>query len=293
MRWLISCAIFLTACSAPPPPTPTASKTPTPVASPTVDHLTSQVLQVGYVLEVPQGARRAAVLFQAVGSDEILFEGSTEPFEAASLVKLPILAELYRRAEAGELKLSDKMVFEERFRVGGSGDLQKEPAGKSYTLEELGTLMITVSDNVATDMLLEKLGMAAVEIEAHNLGMKDTTVRRTIYDFAAIDQGRDNVVSARDMAAFFSLLDKLPGGPQMRKILTEQKRNEMIPAGLPKGTKVAHKSGELTGILHDCGIVSTPHGDYILVLMGEWDDREQGVAAWKKLSADVYKAFNR
>lgn len=260
------------------------------MTTPTPDPLPGRVARVKAVLRLPEAFPRSAVLFQAIGSDEVLFLGDPGAFEAASLVKLPILAELYRRED---LKLTDRMVFEERFRVGGSGVISEGPAGKSYTLDELGELMITVSDNAATDMLLERLGMAEVEIYARQVGMNDTTVRRTIYDFAAIDEGRDNVVSARDMLAFFGQLDNLPGSKRMRQILENQKRNEMIPAGLPKGTRVAHKSGELTGILHDCGIVSTPHGDYILILLGEGADRETGVQAWKKLSSEVYHAFNR
>lgn len=280
-------ALLLVSCSAPPPTprTPPPPPPPPPIAAP------RQLPKI----DLPQSARRCAVIFQEVGSEPVLELGSDRPFEAASLVKLPILAELYRQAQQGKLKLSDRMVFEERFRVGGSGILQQEAAGKSYSLEELGRLMIIYSDNVATDMLLDKLGMQAVEEQAHRIGMRDTTVRRTIYDFAAIDQGRDNLVSARDMLVFFQQLaaGKLPGSAAMRKVLEQQTRNEMIPAGLPRGTRVAHKSGELTGILHDCGIVSTPRGDYILILLGEFDDREPGVAAWKKVSKGVYDAFNR
>ncbi len=233
--------------------------------------------------------------FQQPGSGKGLWLGEQRPYEAASLVKLPILVELYRRAEAGQLSLDEEMTFEERFRVGGSGEIGQGPAGTRWKLADLGRLMIVKSDNVATDMLLERLGMDSIQRAMKELGLEDTTVQRTIFDFSAIDEGRDNLTSTRDMVRLLALIsdNKLPGSQAMRAVLEQQTKNELIPAGLPPGTRVAHKAGELTGLLHDAGIVSTPRGDYILVLLGEFPDRETGVATWKGVSSRVYRAFTR
>ncbi len=265
---------------------PSASATPTPRFEDRTESVKKAIgqLQPG-----------VAVGFQQLGSEKILLLGEQRSYEAASLVKVPVLVELYRRAEAGQLSLDEEMTFEERFRVGGSGEIGQGPAGTRWKLAELGRLMIVTSDNVATDMLLERLGMESIQRSMGKLGLQDTTVQRTIFDFAAIDAGKDNLTSTRDMVRLLAMIAKqeLPGSEAIRTVLEQQTKNELIPAGLPPLTRVAHKTGELTGLLHDAGIVSTPKGDYILVLLGEFPDRQTGVATWKALSARVYRTFTR
>lgn len=289
-------AILLVGCSNAPAPSPTPPLATTPSASasvppsPRFEDRTDSVKKA-----VGQLQPGVAVGFQQLGSEKRLLLGEQRSYEAASLVKLPILVELYRRAEAGQLSLDEEMTFEERFRVGGSGEIGQGPAGTRWTLAELGRLMIVKSDNVASDMLLERLGMDLIQRSMGELGLQDTTVQRTIFDFEAIDAGRDNLTSTRDMVRLLALIadQELPGSKAMRTVLEQQTKNELIPAGLPPLTRVAHKTGELTGLLHDAGIVSTPQGDYILVLLGEFPDRQTGVATWKALSARVYGAFTR
>lgn len=236
---------------------------------------------------------RAGIVWRHVPSGAEAAVGAAESFEAASLVKLPILVELFRRVEAGGLQLNEELVFDEEFRVGGSGVLKDRPAGTRVRLDELARLMIVESDNAATDMLLEKLGPDRIEAAMQGLGLRDTTVRRRIFDFEAIDAGRDNLTSPADIARLLDLIarDEVPGAAAMREILAGQKRKDMIPAGLPPGTPVAHKTGELTGVLHDAGIVTSPGGDYIVVLMGqEFPDREGAIRAWADASRRLWKA---
>lgn len=206
-----------------------------------------------------------------------------EVFESASLVKLPILVELYGRG----LDLSEEMVLEDRFRVEGSGKLKSAETGTRWTLEQLAQLMVAESDNIATDMLLERLGLDTITPAMKKLGLKDTTVERTIFDFAAIDAGRDNRTSASDTALLLEKMARgeLPGSAAMLKILETTRRRDMLPAG---GGKVAHKTGELTGVLHDAGIVD---GRYVLVMLAQgFPDRDAQVQAWAKLAGQVYKA---
>lgn len=306
MRPLLPALLVLAClgCGAPPAapdPTPVPMSSPAPVSSPSpspspspTPALDRAAVQKAVEASAREFPGRAGVAWRHVPSGAEAAVGATESFEAASLVKLPILVELFRRVEAGELKPSDELVFDEEFRVGGSGVLKDRPAGTKVRIDELARLMIVESDNAATDMLLEKLGPDRVEAEMQRLGLRDTTVRRRIFDFAAIDQGRDNLTSPADIARLLGLIarDEVPGARAMRDILAGQKRKDMIPAGLPPGTPVAHKTGELTGVLHDAGIVSAPGGDYVVVLMGqEFADRDGAIRAWAEASRRLWKAL--
>lgn len=271
---------------------PAASPLPSPSASPApaVDRAAVEAAVVRSAREFPG---RAAIAWRLLDGGPQVTVGADEVFESASLVKLPVLVELYRRASTGELDLEEELEFTEEFRVGGSGRLKDQPAGTRWRLAELARLMIVESDNGATDMLLHRLGASSIEKSMASLGLEDTAVRRRIFDFAAIDQGRDNLTSAADTARLLAGIGtgELPGSEAMRKVLLGQQRRDMIPAGLPPGTPVAHKTGELTGVLHDAGIVSGPRGEYVLVLLGQdFADRDEAVRAWASASRRIWEA---
>lgn len=213
-------------------------------------------------------------------------------FESASLVKLAILVELARRLEAGACKPEDTLVFEERFRVGGSGHLQKEPAGGRYRLDDLAEWTITESDNVATDMLFDYLRLPSLEPAMRALGLQQMTVRRTIFAFDEIDRGRDNLISAADLAQLLGKIARkeLPRSDWMLNILQKTHRHDLIQASMPKELQVAHKSGELSGFLHDGGIVYTTP-PYILVILtrANKDDSEKFI---RGLSSEIYQAVS-
>lgn len=209
-------------------------------------------------------------------------------FEAASLVKLPILVELGRRFQEGSCKREDTLVFEERFRVGGSGVLKERPAGQAYSLTQLAEWMIAESDNVATDMLLEFLKMDQIEGHMRQLGLKQVTVQRKVFAFEEIDRGRDNRISAEDAARLMAMIGRgeLPEHAWMLEILQKTRRRDLIQAGLPQHLKVAHKTGELTGFLHDAALIYASR-PYLLVILtqGEGPDCEEFI---QSLSRDVY-----
>lgn len=223
------------------------------------------------------------------GSGSVRHRSDTR-FESASLVKLPILVELARRIEAGEVHAEDPMIFEERFRVEGSGVLKKRPAGGKYSLQQLAEWMITQSDNVATDMLLERLGMNTVEDAMERLGLRNTTVQRTIFDFGAIDRGRDNLISAADAATLLRGIGegRLPRSEWMLEILTHTKRHDLIQKRLPSDLRVAHKTGQLQGVLHDAALVFLPEQAYVLVVLTQGAPEAEAEKFIQELSADVY-----
>ena len=235
------------------------------------------------------GRSGVVVGFARDGPESWVEHRSEEPFEAASLVKLPILVELARRIESGELGREDTMVFEERFRVGGSGVLQQRPAGEVCTLEQLATWMIAESDNVATDMLLERLGLATIHDRAQKLGLRATTVERTIFDFAAIDSGRDNRVCARDAAWLLAEMaaNRLPGSGWMLEILEKTRRRDLLVAGLPAGVRVAHKTGQLEGFLHEAVLV-LEEPEVLMVVLTAQSGEEEARDFMKTLAKQVY-----
>ena len=154
--------------------------------------------------------------------------------------------------------------------------------------------MITQSDNTATQMLTDFLTKEALNKSTTNLGLTGTTINRDIYDFAAIDQGRDNYITARDAAFLMKEIarDELPGSKEIHAVLERQRRNDMIGKGFPEDLKVAHKTGELNGILHDVGIVYAPKGSYVLVLLSDGvSDKQKGIEVFANLSQDILKVY--
>ena len=113
------------------------------------------------------------------------------PMRSASLIKLFIMAEAFAQIHAGQLNPADRLAFSESDRVGGAGLLQELPAGTSRTLLELIELMITESDNIATNLLIERLGMAQINARIQTLGYQDSVLRRRMMDFAAAAAGQE------------------------------------------------------------------------------------------------------
>lgn len=238
---------------------------------------------------------KCSIVFIDLDSAQTVELRPEEPFESASLVKLVILVELYRQFQEGLHSPDDLLTLESRQKVGGSGSLQQAKEGSKYTLEELAELMITESDNTATQMLTDHLGRDLVHQSAKNLGLEHTTFQRDVYDFSAIDRGQDNLTSAKDMALLLQMLahNQLPGSNHMHEILEGQKRHDMIGDGFPEDTKLAHKTGELTGLLHDAGIVYAPQGAFVIVMLGDdITDREAARKTWSNLANELFSHYS-
>lgn len=230
------------------------------------------------------------------GSGREIAVNAERRFPTASTVKVPILFALYRKAAAGEIDLQERVTLEAAHRTAGSGVLQDLDLGLQPTIHDLATLMITVSDNQATDMLYHVLGDAYIQQVATEVGMIDTrtprTVRALLYDMVGMDErnpahtydmnrellragarnasgwslgvGDDNDVSTpRDMV---TLLARIYRGDDpshaacdaMVDILKRQKFNTILPLLLPAEIETAHKTGSLHGVRNDVGIVYAP-----------------------------------
>lgn len=202
---------------------------------------------------------------------------------AASTMKVPVMIEVFRQAEAGRFSLDDPILVKNTFtsildsssyEIEDDSDVEVyDKLGQRVPIRYLVERMITVSSNLATNLLIELVGADSVQATIEKLGTERMRVYRGVEDLPAYRAGLNNTATARDLAV---LMDKLGRGeavsPEadraMREILLRQQYNETIPAGLPEGTPVAHKTGFITGINHDAALVmpqDTP--PYTLVIL--------------------------
>lgn len=225
------------------------------------------------------------VAFHEIASGDSLFINADDSFHAASTMKVPVMIELYRRIDAGGLRLDQRVLLVNQFGsiVDGSPyplDAGADSDSAAYALvgqrvpvSELINRMITRSSNLATNALIELAGAANANATAHALGAKNIRVLRGVEDTKAFQAGLNNTTTARDLAVLLEAIETGRAASRascdaMRDVLLHQEFNGEIPAGLPAGTKVAHKTGWITGVLHDAAVVY-PAGrkPYVLVVL--------------------------
>lgn len=195
------------------------------------------------------------------------------PHYAASTMKVAVLAALYRAAEAGAIDLDAPVPVHNRFASALPGaadftcarDYDNDPTvwarlGARAPLRWLAHRMITQSSNLATNLVIAQVGLPAVAEVWREAGARHSVTARGIEDFAARDAGRDNLVTAADLAALLGAIatGRLAGPAacaEMLDVLLAQQRREDLPAGLPPGTRIAHKNGWVRGIRHGAGVV--------------------------------------
>ena len=208
------------------------------------------------------------------------------PVVAASVIKLPILVEAFRQARDGLLSMDEAFSIRPEQKMPSCGALTYLHDGLTVTLRDLCVLMIIVSDNTAANLLMDRLGMDAVNAGMRALGLKETTLRRKLFDEAASARGIENPVTAGEMGA---LLEKMYRGEcvskeadaDMLSILRDQRLNGKMPFFL-HGIKIAHKTGEDKGITHDVGLVYAAH-PLILCFTAQHTD----VPAFERLIQDM------
>jgi beta-lactamase class A len=204
-------------------------------------------------------------------------------FPSASVIKVPILAALYREEAAGRLSWQEVISLTEAAKVPGSGVLRELHAGLPFTLEDLARLMIVVSDNTATNLLIDRIGTTAVNDLLAGLGYQTTRLGRRMYDFEARDRGLENRCAAGEMTAMLVQLEQgtlVSTAPSeaMLEIMKRQGYVHKLPRLLPPDTTVANKTGEITGVSHDVGIIYAPTGPIALSVLTE-GARDRVVAA--------------
>lgn len=220
--------------------------------------------------------------------------GSTQ-HASASMIKLVVLAALFDKVAAGEIDLAAQVEVKASDIVSGTGTVQDDGPG-TYELQELARRMIADSDNTATNVIVDLIGMDAVNEEASKLGLTGTVMARKMMDMVAADQGMRNRMTSDDAATILNLIasGKLVN-EQMSELamsfLLQQTINAGLTDAIPAGVQVAHKTGELNQAEHDGGVVLAAH-PYVLVVMTEGIDNYLGVSVIADVSRAVYVATN-
>ena len=239
------------------------------------------------------------VAIEDLATGDHFFLHEDEVFAQASSIKITVLANLYLQAQQGKLKLSDLYTVQSSDLVPDSdimGGLT--PGVTRLTLRDLATMMVAVSDNSATNVLIDRVGMQNVNAMLDSLGLTHTRLRRKMMDLQAAKEGRENISTPREMMA---LLDAIYHG----KVLNQQStadffkmlstnKDSWIPRDLPADLKVANKPGSLEAVRNDSGVVFVEGRPYVICVMTAFLRNERdGEEAISKISLETWRMFDR
>ena len=213
-----------------------------------------------------------AVVYQNLTTGEGFSIEGERVFPSASTIKLVIMATLLEQVKAEKRALTDTLTLTAAMHTGGDGVLKEMEPGHTFTLKELLTFMIIVSDNMATNIFIDLLGMDAINAEAQKLGLAKASLGRHMMDGAAKKAGHDNYICAADMAKILTMIYKQSFvSPELDAvaldILKRQQQSGRLQLYLPEELVVAHKCGDLDFLEHDGGILFAEKGPYVLVVL--------------------------
>lgn len=261
--------------------------------------------QINSVLSQQKGT--FAVAFKDLSSGKELLINSQENFHAASTMKTPVMIEVFKQVAGGRFSLNDSVLIKNQFKsivdsslysLDSTDDSESEiykHIGEKRTLYDLMYQMIIASSNLSTNLIIDLMDAKKITQTMREMGAKKIMVLRGVEDNKAYQQGLNNTTTAYDLMLIF---EKIAEGKAVNKeysdemihILLDQEHNSIIPAQLPKEVKVAHKTGSITGVHHDSGIVILPDGrKYVLVLLSkDLQDDKNAVEAMAHVSRMIY-----
>lgn len=248
-----------------------------------------------------------AVAFLTLDGKTEYFFRADDSFHAASTMKIPVMIELFHQVKDRRLRLTDtltvhnefhSMVDNSRYELDPNDDSETDlykAGGESLELGYLCELMITKSSNLATNLLIEKLGVEDIRATVHSLGADGMHVLRGVEDQKAYEQGLNNTTTARGLQVLLTAIAEGKAVDEdssraMIAVLEKQAFNEGIPAGLPQGTRVAHKTGEIRKIHHDAAIVYAQRPFVLVVLVRGINDQKESAAVIADITRMLYQA---
>ncbi len=243
------------------------------------------------------GVLGVAVLDLSSGKKFVL--RGDEVFPQASSIKTAVLAELYLQVQVGKLKLTDLYTVQASDLVPDSSIMGGlTPGVTRITLRDLATMMIAVSDNSATNVLIDRVGMENVNALMDSLGLVHTRLRRKMMDLKAASEGRENISTPAEM---MTLLEDLYRGKVLNRAMTDDfftmlstQKHGFLSRNLPEGLKIANKPGELEGVRNDSGVVFVENRPYVICVMTTYLRRERdGEEAIGNISTAAYRMFDR
>ena len=232
------------------------------------DQMTEELARV-----VARHPGRASIVLKDLRTQRAWSYHPDDLFPAASLIKVPVMIAAFYKISTGELSLKDRFMLRRATRVGGSGSLKWRPDGTRLTVEELLIHMINESDNTATAMVIDALGLGYVQQQFSRMGLLYTGIYPEGMSIKGGRVAHENYTTAREMTM---LLEKIYRGEAVDKysssvMLDILKKPKAVPSrlakGLPFGWEIAHKTGLLRMACHDSAIFFTPHGDYAMTVL--------------------------
>lgn len=249
---------------------------------------------------------RVAYAFYDLQTGEEITSREKEVFHAASTMKTPVMIETFKQSAQGKFSISDSLVVYNEFKSIADGSRYSLPSssdsevalyrevGEKVTWEDLLQRMITHSSNLATNIVIDRVGAKNVNKTMRSIGANDIQVLRGVEDTKAFEKDMNNTVTAYDLMLIFKELGNenlvnAEASKAMVKILQDQHYRGMIPAKLPEGVKVANKTGSITKVCHDSGIVYLPDGrKYVLILLSDGIEIDQAKSTLADLSRYFY-----
>ncbi|WP_192347549.1 serine hydrolase [Algoriphagus sp. Y33] len=245
-------------------------------------------LQIALLSQIDSIQGDVAIAFYNLSeSSDSLLINAEEEFHAASTMKVPVMIELFKQYREGKLNLEDSILLKNEFKSIVDGSLYSMQVGMdsdSVIYSQIGTTialkdlmynMITLSSNLATNVLIELVGAKNTTATMRNLGADKIEVLRGVEDTKAYELGMSNTTTAKDLMLVMKAIAENTAGikedcDEMVAIMKDQQFNTIIPFFLPESVSVAHKTGSITDVHHDAGIVYLPDGrSYVLVLLSK------------------------
>jgi len=252
-----------------------------------------------------------ALAFKNLDDGKEILINENEIFHAASTIKTPVMIEFYKQLHQGKLSLEDTLQIKNEFKSIVDGTMYKlsefddsdkntyNKLGQYYSINNLIYEMITISSNFATNILIDYIGANNVTKSMKEIGALNINVLRGVEDIKAFELGLNNTTSAKDLLIIYEKLAKgkiidKESSAIMINILKDQKYDDIIPKYLPKDIEVANKTGMITGVHHDSGIVFLKDGrKYVIVLLSKnMLDMESGTEMMARISELIYKTLN-
>ncbi|MFP3719109.1 serine hydrolase [Niallia circulans] len=221
------------------------------------------------------------------------FLNENDVFPSASLIKLPVMVESFMQSSGGTLALEDLVEVRSLLRTGGAGIVQYMSPQSRLSIRDLLTLMMIVSDNMATNYLIERLGMDNVNRRCQQLGMSSTVLQRKMMDREARKRKIENYTSPHDILRCLKAIynDRNQSG---KKILYHQQLLDKLPyyRGENSGIRIANKTGELDKVEHDCAIIE--HEDeiiFIAILTDQLTANQKGKELIQLIGASIFECL--
>ncbi len=288
MRYLLVCILLVSTCFAQ-SAAPASAKTKV-----LWQKLEASIQQVDEHLDGVMG-----VAIEDLTNGDHYFLHEDEVFAQASSIKIAVLANLYLQAQQGKLKLTDLYTVQSSDLVPDSDIMNGLTPGVTHiTLRDLATMMVAVSDNSATNVLIDRVGMQNVNAMLDSLGITRTRLRRRMMDLEAAKRGRENISTPREM---MTLLDAIYHEKMLNKESTADffkvlstNKDSWIPRDLPADLKVANKPGALEAVRNDSGIVFVEGRPYVICVMTAFLRNERdGENAIREVSLETWRMFDR